>query len=166
MATCAENNHLSRAILMSQSHGQIDARRESLQTFDSDLVIGLHLVVGGGVCKCECEHALFLQVGLCVMERGGVRYWDVHLTSATYLMNTSEAADDDGESTQIPRLKGGMLTRGTFTIVVVTNDNPLDTVIAVVGCDSGNASPFARYVVLDVVGFAVCSVDGTNQAVF
>jgi len=81
-------------------------------------------------------------------------------------MNTSETADDDGETTQIPRLKGGMLTGRAFAIIVVPNDNPLDIVIAIVGCDSGNASPFSRYLVLGVVGFAVCSVDGTNQAVF
>ena len=81
------------------------------------------------------------------------------------LVDTSEGLDDDSKTTEESGLEGGVLTRGTFTVVVVTNDDPLDAPVAVVGSSLRNTAEFASELVLDLVGFTVLRVDGTNQAV-
>lgn len=58
-----------------------------------------------------------------------------------------------------------MFTGRTLAIVVVTYDDPFDTVVTVVGSGLGNTTILARNLVLDFVGFAVLSVDGTDEAV-
>lgn len=58
-----------------------------------------------------------------------------------------------------------MFTGRTLAVVVVTYDDPFDTVVTVVGSGLGNTTILARNLVLDFVGFAVLSVDGTDEAV-
>lgn len=167
MCTHAQNTHLGGAALVLHSHGQVKTRGERLKTLNSDLVVRLYFVVIGGVSECEGEHALLLQVSLCKIRSGQVRRWD-HYTGIrnTNLVNTSEAADNDSKTTEISGLESGVLARRALTIVVVANDNPLDPMIAVVGRDSGDASPFAGYLILDIISLTVCGIDSTNQAVF
>lgn len=80
-------------------------------------------------------------------------------------MDTGKATDDDRKTTEVTGLKSGVLTRRTFTVVVVTDDDPLDTLVTVFSRNSGNACPFLSELVLDLVGLTVGLVDGTNQAV-
>ena len=49
---------------------------------------------------------------------------------------------------------------------MVTDDNPLDTLVAVVGTNGRNAGIFASDLVLDLVGLTIISVNGTNETVF
>ena len=80
-------------------------------------------------------------------------------------MDTGERAGDDGKAAEETGLEGCVLTRGTFTVVVVTDNDPLDAVVAVVGSGSGDGAEFAGELVLDLVSLAVLRVDSTNQAV-
>lgn len=80
-------------------------------------------------------------------------------------MDTGKAADDDGKTTEVTGFKSSVLTRGTLTVVVVTNNDPLDTLVTVFSRDSGNTCPFLGDLVLDLVSFTVSLVDGTDQAV-
>lgn len=58
-----------------------------------------------------------------------------------------------------------MLTRRALAVVPVTNNDPLDTVLLVITGNVGDSTIFAGKGVLDLVGLAVLSVDGTNQHV-
>jgi hypothetical protein len=49
--------------------------------------------------------------------------------------------------------------------VLVTNDDPRDAVVTVVGTDSGDGTVLAGDLVEDLVGLTVVGVDGTDQAV-
>ena len=124
---------------------QVLARSKRLETQNVHLVAGLDLVIVLGVDKCQGKHALLLQV----------RFVD-----------TSKGADNDRKTTEVTRLEGSMFTRGTFTIVVITNDDPLDAVVAVVGSSLRDTIVFTSDQVLDLIGLTVLSVDGTDQAVF
>lgn len=48
---------------------------------------------------------------------------------------------------------------------MVTDDDPLDAVVAVVSANLGNTSIFTGDLVLDLVSLAVLRVDGADQAV-
>jgi hypothetical protein len=65
-----------------------------------------------------------------------------------------------------PRKRGSRAaSRGTFTVVVITDDDPLDTPIVVVRNGLRDPSPFTGDLVLGLVRLAVLDVDGTNHAV-
>lgn len=124
--------------------GQVLARSEALETQDVNLVIGADLVVIGRVGEGQGEHTLLLQVGL---------------------VDTSERADNDGETTKEAGFESSVLARGALTIVVVTNDDPLDAVIAVVSSSLWDTTVLAGNLVLDLVGLTIFSVDGADKAV-
>jgi hypothetical protein len=124
--------------------GQVLARSEGIQADNVNLVVGLDLVVAGGFNEGESKHTLLLQVGL---------------------VDTSEGAGDDSETTKESGLEGGVLTRGTFTVVVVTDNDPLDATVTVVRSGLRNSAVLAGNLVLDLVRLVVLNVDGTNQAV-
>ena len=109
-----------------------------------NLVLGLDLVVVGGVGEGQRQHTLLLQVGL---------------------VDTSEGAGDDGQTTQVAGLQSGVLTRATLTVVPVTDDNPLDATGLVVTGSGGHSVVLAGEAVLDLVGLTVLGVDGTDQHV-
>ena len=61
--------------------------------------------------------------------------------------DTGERTGDDGKTTQVTRLKSGVLTGRTLTVVPVTNDDPLDTlglVCASGGCSHVSGSVYTR----------------------
>ena len=62
--------------------------------------------------------------------------------------------------------EGGVLTGGTFAVVVVTDNNPLDVMVAIVGSNFRDGAPFTSDLVLDFVSLPVLGIDGTDQAVF
>ena len=115
-----------------------------LSAHEVDLVLGLDLLVIGGVGEGQGQHTLLLQVGL---------------------VDTSEGAGDDGQTTEVTGLKSGVLTGRTLTVVPVTNDNPLDTAGLVVTGSGGDSVVLASEGVLDLVGLTVLLVDSTDQHV-
>ena len=137
----SKGKFLLGSVSVLQDQGEVFARSERLQAQDIDFVTGLNLVVVLRVGECESEHSLLLQVGL---------------------VNAGERPDDDGKTTQVAGFEGGMLARGTFTVVVVTDNNPLDTVVTVVSSNLRNTAKFTGELVLDLVRLAVFSVDCTN----
>lgn len=80
-------------------------------------------------------------------------------------MDTSKAANNDGQTTQVAGFQSSVLTGRTLSIVVVTNDNPLDALVAVLLRNSRDALPFTGKLVLDLVGLAVGNVNGADEAV-
>ena len=140
----SEGDLLLGAICVLQDEGQVLAGRERLESEDVNLVAGLNLLVVVGVDKRQREHTLLLQVGL---------------------VDTGERAGDDGKAAEETGFEGCVLTRGTFTVVVVADDNPLDATVTVVRSGSRNSAEFTSDLVLDFVSLAVLRVDGTNQAV-
>ena len=127
----------------------VDAHRDGLAdgelgAHQVDLVIRLDLVVVRRVGEGQREHTLLLQVGL---------------------VDTGEAAGDDGKTAQVAGLQSGMLARATLTVVPVTNDNPLDAARLVITGSGGDGVILLGESVLDLVGLAVLSVDRTDQHV-
>ena len=80
-------------------------------------------------------------------------------------MDTGKRAGDNSETTEEAGLKCSVLTRGALTVVVVTDDDPLDAVVAVVGGGLGDRAVLASNLVLDLVRLAVLGVDRADQAV-
>lgn len=115
-----------------------------LSAQEVDLVLGVDLVVVGRIGEGQRKHTLLLQVGL---------------------VDTSEGAGDDGETTEVTGLESGVLTGRALTVVPVTNDNPLDTTSLVVTGSSGDGIVLLGEVVLDLVGLTVLLVGGTDQHV-
>ena len=115
-----------------------------LSAEEVDLVVGLDLVVVLGVGEGEGKHTLLLQVGL---------------------VDTSEGAGDDGETTEVTGLESGVLTGRALTVVPVTNNDPADALLLVVTGSGGHSVVLASGEVVDLVGLTVLGVDGTDQHV-
>jgi hypothetical protein len=79
-------------------------------------------------------------------------------------VDTSEGAGDDGGSTEETGLESGVLAGRSLTVVLVTDNDPSDTLVAVLSSDLGNTTPVTSELVLDLVRLAVRLVDGTDQA--
>lgn len=124
-----------------EGHGLADGEFSAEQV---NLVVGLDLVVVLGVGEGEREHTLLLQVGL---------------------VDTSEGAGDDGETTEVAGLESGVLTGRALTVVPVTDDDPPDALGLVVTGSGRDSVKLASGEVLDLVGLAVGGVDGTDQHV-
>ena len=131
-------------ILVLNFQGQVDARGKGIEALNGNLVRGLDLIVVRRVSERQCKHSLLFQVGL---------------------VNTGERAGDNRQTAEESGFQSGVLTRGTFSVVVITDDDPLDTPIAVISSSLRDSSPFTGDLVLDLVRLAVFNVDGTNQAV-
>ena len=58
-----------------------------------------------------------------------------------------------------------MFSRTAFTVVPITNDDPLDTLLLIITCSSRDSANFTVGEVLDLVRLTVSCVDGTNQHV-
>ena len=129
---------------MLEGEREVLAGRERLEAEDIDLVRRADFVVVFGVGEGQGKHALLLQVRL---------------------VDTGERAGDDGKTTKEARLERGVLTRRTLTVVVVTNHDPLNAAVAVVGSGLWHTTELASDLVLDLVGLTVLRVDGTDQAV-
>jgi len=79
--------------------------------------------------------------------------------------DTRERTGDDGNTTQMPWLQSGVLTGRAFTVVPVTDDDPANTLLLVISGNSWNGVEFTVGEVLDLVGFTVGLIDGTNKHV-
>jgi hypothetical protein len=135
---------ISLTVLVVETKSQGLALLEISKTNDVDLVFGLDLIVIGSVGESQRKHTLLLQVSL---------------------VNTSEGLDNDGSTVQETGFKSGVFTGRTFTVVLITNNDPTDTTSFVVTSSSGDGIVLARESVLDTVDFTVLRVDSTDQHV-
>lgn len=116
-----------------------------LEIKDGNLVGTGNLVIVGRVLEPQRKHTLLLQVGL---------------------VNTRKGSADDSSSTKESGLKSGMFSGRTFTIVLVTDNDPWDISVSVVRGNSGDRAKLASLLVENLVGLTVVRVDSTNQTVF
>lgn len=65
----------------------------------------------------------------------------------------------------MPRLESSVLTGGALAVVPVTNNDPLDAVLLVITGDVRDGTVFTVEGVLDLIGFAVLSVDSADKHV-
>lgn len=131
-------------VVVSNSAGNLAERSELGDAGEGDLVVGADLVVISGVSEGKWEHTLLLEVGL---------------------VDSSEGLDDDGSSSKMSGLKSGVFSGRTFTIVVVTNDNPWDSSGLVLSGDVWNATSLTSSPVADVVHLFVLGVETGDQKV-
>lgn len=116
-----------------------------LEIEDGNLVGTGNLVIVGRVLEPQRKHTLLLQVGL---------------------VNTRKGSADDSSSTKESGLKSGMFSGRTFTIVLVTDNDPWDISVSVVRGNSGDRAKLASLLVENLVGLTVIRVDSTDQTVF
>lgn len=116
-----------------------------LEIKDGNLVGTGNLVIVGRVLEPQRKHTLLLQVGL---------------------VNTRKGSADDSSSTKESGLKSGMFSGRTFTIVLVTDNDPWDISVSVVRGNSGDRTKLASLLVENLVGLTVVRVDSTDQTVF
>lgn len=116
-----------------------------LEVKDGNLVGTGNLVIVGRVLEPQRKHTLLLQVGL---------------------VNTRKGSADDSSSTKESGLKSGMFSGRTFTIVLVTDNDPWDISVSVVRRNSGDRAKLASLLVENLVGLTVIRVDSTDQTVF
>lgn len=116
-----------------------------LEVKDGNLVGTGNLVIVGRVLEPQRKHTLLLQVGL---------------------VNTRKGSADDSSSTKESGLKSGMFSGRTFTIVLVTDNDPWDISVSVVRGNSGDRAKLASLLVENLVGLTVIRVDSTDQTVF
>lgn len=130
---------------MFEEQSQVLSGCETLQAEDGDTVRGLDFVVVGRIDKGKSEHTLLLQIGL---------------------VDTSERADNDSQTTEEAGLEGCVFAGRALAIVVITDDDPLDALFSVFGGDLRNTSPFTSDLVLDFVCLTVLRIDSTNETIF
>lgn len=116
-----------------------------LEIKDGNLVGTGNLVIVGRVLEPQRKHTLLLQVGL---------------------VNTRKGSADDSSSTKESGLKSGMFSGRTFTIVLVTDNDPWDISVSVVRRNSGDRAKLASLLVENLVGLTVIRVNSTDQTVF
>lgn len=116
-----------------------------LEIKDGNLVGTGNLVIVGRVLEPQRKHTLLLQVGL---------------------VNTRKGSADDSSSTKESGLKSGMFSGRTFTIVLVTDNDPWDISVSVVRGNSGDRAKLASLLVENLVGLTVIRVNSTDQTVF
>lgn len=145
--------HISSAWISSSSVMQSYLSwSEGLQSCDGDLVIGADLVVVWRVAEGQWQQALLLQVGfyrqqedmkkkchmtsksLQIKDLSALLDWPPTPTNILYFklyyctVNSGKALDDDGSSSKMPGLQRSVLSAGTLTVVVISNNNPGHTV--------------------------------------
>src|SRR5690606_18607176 len=104
---------------------------------DINRIIFLNQVVICGIGKCQCQHALFLQVGL---------------------MNPRKRFYQDSTDAQEPWLHRSMFPGRTFSVVFVTYYNRTYLVLLVLSLYDRNFTVCWSYLVFDFVGFVVAVV--------
>jgi hypothetical protein len=72
---------------------------------------------------------------------------------------------DNGKATEEARLESSMLTGRTLAVVVIIHDDPLDTLITIVGRSLWDGVPVGSNLILDLVGLTTFYISSTNQAV-
>ena len=127
----------------------LTARVEDVKkTLGADLVTSSHLVVIGLVDKSQWHNTLLLQVGL---------------------VDTGKGLGKDDAAAEVARLQSGVLASRTLTVVVFGNDEPLLTLLLPLLGQSGDAHTVGAGLcvvdIVDDVGLAGLSVDGTDQGV-
>ena len=65
----------------------------------------------------------------------------------------------------MPWLQRSVLPRAALTVVPVSDNHPLDTLLLVVSCSRRNSSDITIREILDLVRFSVGGIDGADQHV-
>lgn len=65
----------------------------------------------------------------------------------------------------MPGFQGSVLTRASFAVVPVANDDPLDSIRLVLTGDGRNGTVFTGHEVPDLVGLSVLGIHGTDKHV-
>ena len=117
---------------------------ELVQAEDGNLVRPRNLVVVGSVLEPKRKHTLLLQVGL---------------------VDSGERSANDSSSTQESWLQSGVLSGRSLSVVLVSDNDPWDTSVSVVGGDSWDSSEFTSLLVENLVGLSTVGVNGTDQTV-
>lgn len=99
-----QQNSVDLAIFMFDFTFNRFSWRQTVQVLQANFVGGLDLVVVTRVGERKRQHTLLLQVGF---------------------VNTREGLDDDGSTAQVSGFQGGVLSGGTFSVVFVSNGDPL-----------------------------------------
>ncbi len=123
---------------------ELGAGSELVEAKNGDLVGAGDTVVICRVREGEGEETLLLEVGL---------------------VDACEAASDHSNATEMTGLESSVLTGRALTIVLITNDDPLDTLGLVLTGHVGDAAPGASELVLDLVDLAVLGIDSADKKV-
>ena len=81
------------------------------------------------------------------------------------LVDTSKGLGNDGNATQMAGLKGSMLSAGSLTVVLPTNNNPPQSLLLVVSSNIGDGVEVLGELVEDGVGLLVLIVNGSNEEI-
>lgn len=79
-------------------------------------------------------------------------------------VNTSKTLDNNCPTAEVTRLKSSVLSAASFSVVLIANGNPFDTVGFVVAGSIGHSSPITSQLILDFIGLPVFRVDGSENA--
>lgn len=123
---------------MLRNKRQVLTRRKALQPQNINPITRLDLIVVSRVYKRQRKHSLLLQVRL---------------------VDARKRPYDDRQTAEEAGLEGSVFAGGTLTVVVVADNDPFDALVAVVCSSLRDRSVLASDLVLDLVGFAVLSVD-------
>jgi len=120
------------------------ALSEVLKVKKGDTIITRDAVVVSGVDEGKSKDTLLLKVGL---------------------VDTSEAASDDGNTTKVTRLDSGVLAAAALTVVAVTDDDPLEACSLVGTSSGGDRAELTSDLVLDAILLAVDIIDSGQEQV-
>jgi hypothetical protein len=135
---------VGRTVGVRQLEGELLSWLELVEVNSADLIVLAEEVVVGWVSESKREHTLLLQVGL---------------------VDTGERLHQYGVNTEPAWLHGRVLAAGSFTVVLLTNDDLADAIVAVSHTTFRNGHVVVRDVVEYSVGLLAVSVDGTNETV-
>jgi len=107
-------------------------------------IVTAHTVVISRINEGKSKNTLLLQVGL---------------------VDTSEAASDDGNTTKVTRLDSSMLTAAALTVVAITDDDPLEASCLVGTGSSSDRAKLTSKLVLNLVLLTVGVIDSSQEQV-
>lgn len=59
--------------------------------------------------------------------------------------------------------KCSVFSGASFTVIPISNYNPLKTPFLVITCSGWNGVPLSSHGVLDLVGFSICCINGADE---
>jgi len=139
-----DNVELSSAGSRLDMKSDMRALLEVLEAAERDAVVARDAIVVSGVGEGKSKDTLLLEVAL---------------------VDTGEAAGDDGDTAKMTRLKSSVLARAALTVVAVTDNDPLEASSLVGTGSCSNRAELASDLVLDAILLLVGVVDGSQEEV-
>lgn len=59
--------------------------------------------------------------------------------------------------------KGSVFSGASFTVIPISNYNPLNASFLVITCSCWDGVPFSSHGVLDLIGFSIRCINGTDE---